>query len=825
MKQLALILFCLLQLAAVFAQKIKGTVTGSDGKPLAYASLFIKETRKGTHANNEGRYSLKPEPGNYTLVCQYVGYVRQEVAIQVNDGDREINFVLQQQDVTLSEAIVTTGEDPAYAIIRNTIRKRSYYRDNPAEFECRVYTKGQLRLRDYPKKLFGQKLDFEDGDSSKQKMIYLSETISKYTVSKPGRSRTEVISSRVSGQSDGFGLSAPNIFSFYENNVFIGNNLNPRGFISPISDNALRYYRYKLLGTFFEDSNLISRIEVIPRRKYEPLFSGILCIVDEDWRIHSLQLRLLKESQMELVDTLRIEQLYRPHDRNNWFISSQVLYPSVKFLGIDAYGSFVNVYSDIDVEPVFTKKSFDNTLLKYHDSANKRNTDYWERNRPVPLQEDEVNDYRKKDSLEKARKDPRYMDSLDRKRNKLNPLGILVFGKTLTRERKRSSVSSPSLIDQLSFNPAEGWVIHTGITWSTRLDSASSGRKRITISPSLRYGFSNRHLNPHLTIGYSFGKKYSNSIRMSGGRRVFQFNNNSPIGDKGNTLSCLWSEENRIKSYEAAYLRGSYRKGIGDGLSWVIAFQYQDRRPLENTTHYTWRDKADKAYTPNYPNEIMGENLQRHQVFYTVFGITWQPGARYIELPDRKINVGSKYPVFSIAYTRNYSRFFGSDADFSKWMFTIRDDLNFKLAGTFRYRLGMGGFLDNKKVFIPDYNHFNGNISTFATEYLNSFQLLPIYQFSNLSKFYAQAHLEHNFNGMLTNKIPGIRKLNLYLVAGGNGFYYRQNNYFELFVGLDNIFKQFRVDFVQSFLNGRSWQHEFRIGLSRLGRQRGDDWP
>lgn len=808
-----------------FSQKVKGVITGADGKPLPYASVYIKGHNNGTHANNEGKYSIKLENGKHVLICQYVGYKKEEINVTIDNNDKEINFILKQQEITLSEAVVKTGEDPAYAIIRNAIKKRTYYRDNPAQFEARVYTKGLLRLRNYPKKFLGQKVDFEDGDTSKQKILYLSETISKYSVSKPGKVKTEVISSRVSGQSDGFGLSAPDFFSFYEDNVFIGNNINPRGFISPISENALHYYRYTLEGSFFEDSNLISRIKVTPRRKYEPLFSGYISIVEEDWRIHSVQLQLLKESQMEIVDTLRIEQLYRPVSGKTWFISSQVIFPSVKMFGFDAYGSFVNVYSDINTEPAFVKKTFNNTILKYNDSANKRSVEYWEKNRPVPLLEEERRDYQKKDSLELVRKDPRYLDSLDKKRNKLTIAGILLFGQTFSKEKKRASVSFPPLIDQVSFNPAEGWVLNTGFTWTKRIDTVISGRKRLRISPVFRYGFSNRHFNPHLTIGYSFGKKYASSLTLSGGSRVFQFNNNSPIGEKGNSLSSLLSEENRIKSYEAIYLRASYRKGIGDGFSWIAAFQYQDRKPLENTTDYTWRDKANRAYTPNYPNEISSENIKRHQVFLTLLRITWQPGARYIELPDRKINIGSKFPVFSATLMNSFKNLFGSDAGFSKWKFTVRDDLNLKLAGTLRYRLGMGGFLSNEKSYIPDYNHFNGNISTFATEYLNSFQLLPIYQFSNVSKFYSVAHLEHNFKGMLTNKIPGVKKLNIYLVAGANGFYYRDANYFEIFGGIDNIFKQLRVDFVQSFLNGKAWQNGIRIGLSRIGGMRGDDWP
>lgn len=811
---------------SAYSQKVKGIITDVEGNPLPYASVFVKNTGKGTNANSEGKYSLKLAPGKYTLACQYVGYKKEEISISINNDDQEINFILKVQETVLGEVVLKNGEDPAYQIIRNTIKKRTYYLNQPEAYECMVYTKGQLRVRNYPNKILGRTVDFEDGDTSKRKMLYLSETISKYSSRPPDKVKVEVVSSKVSGQSDGYGLSAPQFFSFYENNISIGNNLNPRGFISPISDNALNYYRYKFEGSFFEDNNLISRIKVIPKRKYEPLFSGYINIVEDDWRIHSVQLELTKQSQMEILDTLRIEQLYIPLDKDTWFISSQVIYPSIKIFGFDAYGSFVNIYSDINVDPSFTKKTFNNTILKYTDSSNRRTKEYWEKNRPIPLLTDEQSDYRKKDSLEQLRKDPAYIDSLDRRRNKINIAGLFLLGQTFTKERKRTSVSIAPLIDQVNFNPAEGWVISTGFKWTKKLDSISFSRKQISIEPNFRYGFLNKHFNPNLTLNYVYGKKYASSISLSGGKRVFQFNNNSPIGERGNTISSLLSEENRFKSYEATYFRGSYRKNVGDGFSIVGGFQYQDRSPLNNLTDYTWNDKDNREYTPNYPFEISTENIKRHQSFTTLIGLSWQPGVRYIEFPDRKISLGSKYPLMSVQLITGHNKIFGSDADFSKWKFNVKDDINLKLKGVFNYRIGIGGFISNKKVELPDYNHFNGNISTLATETLNSFQLLPIYQYSNTDKFYSLAHIEYNLKGFLTNKIPGFRKLNLYLVTGGNGFYINNSKYYyELFVGLDNIFKQLRVDFVQSYLDGRRWQNGFRIGLSRLGGRRGDDWP
>ena len=109
---------------------------------------------------------------------------------------------------------------------------------------------------------------------------------------------------------------------------------------------------------------------------------------------------------------------------------------------------------------------------------------------------------------------------------------------------------------------------------------------------------------------------------------------------------------------------------------------------------------------------------------------------------------------------------------------------------------------------------------------MNIFQLLPLYQFSNTNNFYALGHIEHNFNGLLTNKIPGIKRLNIYLVVGANAFYInRDTNYIEYFFGIDNIFKQFRIDFVQSYGNGKKLMFDFRIGFRRSYRARGDDWP
>jgi hypothetical protein len=88
--------------------------------------------------------------------------------------------------------------------------------------------------------------------------------------------------------------------------------LGARGFISPISSNALLTYRYKLLGTFYDQGLLVNKIQVIPKRKNDPAFNGIIYIMEDSWRIHSTNLYLTKDAQINFVDTLYIDQVFLP---------------------------------------------------------------------------------------------------------------------------------------------------------------------------------------------------------------------------------------------------------------------------------------------------------------------------------------------------------------------------------------------------------------------------------------------------------------------------------------------------------------------------------
>ena len=376
-----------------FAGTVTGFITNAKGDPLPFASVSVKGSSKGVVANSAGKYSLQLEKGTYTLICEHVGHTRTESRIEVGEGTVTVNFSLTEQEYTLREVVVKRGEDPAVEIMRQAIKKRPVYQNELDSFSVDVYIKGLMRSRNIPDKFMGKKIDKSDFkseglDSSGKGIVFLSESVTKVHVAGDDKIKMEVVSSRESG--GGYGLSFPFFIDFYEPNVKMsGNALNKRGFVSPLADGAFHYYKFKFEGDFRENGKLVNKIRVEPKRKNEPLFTGHLYIIEDDWRIHSLDLRVTKEYSLELLDTVRITQIHSPVNSTLWRTRNQVSQISLKMFGFEIAGNFLNVYSNYVTAPQFGPKFFDRTLMKYDTAFNKKDSIYWATSRPVPLEAEE----------------------------------------------------------------------------------------------------------------------------------------------------------------------------------------------------------------------------------------------------------------------------------------------------------------------------------------------------------------------------------------------------------------------------------------------------
>ncbi|HET6558939.1 MAG TPA: carboxypeptidase-like regulatory domain-containing protein, partial [Prolixibacteraceae bacterium] len=73
---------------------------------LAGVAIYIKGTTIGTVTDLDGTFSMDLNPGNYQLVCHYMGYQEQQININLSQ-DVNLNFFLKTQNNRLKEVNIT----------------------------------------------------------------------------------------------------------------------------------------------------------------------------------------------------------------------------------------------------------------------------------------------------------------------------------------------------------------------------------------------------------------------------------------------------------------------------------------------------------------------------------------------------------------------------------------------------------------------------------------------------------------------------------------------------------------------------------------------
>lgn len=103
----ALFIMSSVGMAQVSQATISGTIT-SNGEPVPYASIYIKDTATGTSADANGNYQLTVPTGEIKLVAQSQGFRGRTKALNLPNGDEEIvNFILAEGNDTLDEVVIT----------------------------------------------------------------------------------------------------------------------------------------------------------------------------------------------------------------------------------------------------------------------------------------------------------------------------------------------------------------------------------------------------------------------------------------------------------------------------------------------------------------------------------------------------------------------------------------------------------------------------------------------------------------------------------------------------------------------------------------------
>jgi len=815
---LPLFLICIFLNPHFSIAQISGKVTDTKNNPLPFVSIYFDGTTNGTISNDNGFYELDiPKPGRYTLVFKYLGFTTKKKTISYEGSRLELNIILAPENINLNEVAITAKENPAIRVIREAIAKRKIYQAQLDNYTADFYSRGLIRIKDAPEKILGQDLgDFGGGlDSTRSGILYLSETISKIAKNKQ-QFKERIIASKVSGDDNGFSFNnASDVnFSFYNSTVEFGNEL-----ISPIAENAFNYYRYRLLGTFYDDlGNLINQIQVIPKRPNDRVFKGIIYIVEDAWAIYAIDFTVTGiQTQIPPVDTVYLKQTFNYSIKTEkWLKTLQSLDFQYSIFGFKGDGRFTAGYKNYNLGVEFDKRDFTNEVLSFEENANKKDSLYWNQVRPVPLTQEETEDYKVKDSIQVIRESQQYLDSVDRKGNKFT-LANLFFGYTYsnTYKEKYYSVSTP--VSAVQFNTVQGW--HGAFDFSfVKLNEEAGTRFRTNLG--FDYGLSDKRLRPSGTISYRFNNFSRHYLRLSLGNEAIQFNAEEPIRPLGNTFATLFFEDNLAKFYDKTFTELYYSQEITNGLFASINIGHERRKPLFNTTDYVFIDDENDVYTSNNPldpDDFDNAGIEEHDIFKIALNSRIRFAQKYLSYPDGKFNYSEdRYPTLFLGYQAGFA---SSDPSNNFHQFKARLAQNFPISdkGRFFYNLKAGAFLNAENISFVDFQHFNGNRTRVTRlNYLNSFFLLPYYDLST-NDHYFEGHTEHNFQGFIMNKIPLLKKLGSHLILSGKVLATANNQPFTEFgVSLGNLgwkkFRFLRFGFVQAHFQGVT-ERGFNFGI------------
>ena len=791
---------------------ISGMVRDEKSNPVPFATIYVKNTTMGTSANSEGEYSLQIKPGQYEVLFKAVGYRQESRKLDIK-ASQVVNVTLTTENYQLKDVTIFSGEDPAYSIIRKAVKRRKTYLNEVKAYTADVYIKGLQRMLGAPKHFLGRDIDQigrEIGlDSNRKGIIYLSESESKYSYQYPNNVHEEMISSKVSGSNRAFSFNRASdlVVNFYQN-LQDWQGLSNRPLVSPIAESAMLYYNYKLLGESNENDETIYKIRVTPKRDYDPCFRGTIYILKDSWRIYGLDLYLTKKANINFLDTIRVNQQFFPVSNKAWMTSSIKFDFTGGLFGFKFGGYFISIYKDYDIDPSFNKKDFAE-VLRITKDVNKKDSTYWNAERPIPLTQEEKKDYRVKAKLAEKRESKPYLDSLDKANNKFK-VGNLILGGINTRNRyKKEFYHFDPVVGSFLYNTVEGVAINYGASYTRQIDTVNN--RFLRLGANVRYGFSDHLLDANATATVPAGQY---RLNISGGSNVVDLNNHLPITPFVNTVYSLLERQNYQKLYHKDFASFIVSGRLTGALQASAGLEWANRRWLPNTAANSFFNPAGHQFTSNNPLVPTQDVplFPENKSLKFSFRATYDFSSKYETYPNGRRYLPSPYPTIGFGYVKGIKNALGSDVDYDLISADIsKTNIPMGMYGKTSFYLGVGKFVNASQLYFPDYKQFSGNEVLLYQAGISKFLLLDYYRFSTYTQ-YVEGHFEHNFSGFILNKIPLIRRAKLQEIVDVN-YLSTPNlkNYTELGVGVQYL--GFRLMYGRSYNSGSNITSALRLGI------------
>lgn len=796
--------FFLLSLV-VHGQYVKGKLTDRKGVPLAYASIYTKNSTYGVASNTKGDYFMQLAPGTYTLVFSFLGYKTEEHTVVMKKGVPVVlNVALEESSTALREfEIVANTKDLAKEIMGKVRDKRRDYLTAFNGYRCETYIKTSLeKILARPSKsdttpvieIDSTGKPIEKKLPPRKTRLNLIEALSTtyhkrpntykeiihgyhdYAERKPPLNSASVSVGFEYGDNDltpryQTGSNPYLIYedissldlNFYEN-LMNFDAISPKPILSPIAGSSAISYKFNYITAFYEGNKKIYKLSVEPLFKQEPLFSGYIFIEDSTWALRSVDLQL-NTGTMFFCREFRIIQNYEEIDSAVYMPVRRELFYTIKEGKYDINGNTRVKHSDYIINPEFKKRFFGNEVKRYEESALNRDSVYWNSMRPVTLKENELEYISESDSIRAYYNSDEYIRKQD------SSFNIINWTCFFTGIGHQNSVAGYSwrisgLINQPNFFGIGGYRHMLPAQFSYRFNND----QKISIRGMVDYGFQNRDIRGKAKVGYTFLPQKLMKLTVGFGN--------------------YYNRINKYSSFTQAFSRSNYanvitfnvaqRLEIFNGLIAQVTADFADQRPISDLKLARWtKEVFDTLNTP--------VDFQRYIKTELKLELEYTPGQKYVMRGNRKIILGADWPVFSFKYRKGIKGLFNSEVDFDYVELGAKQELQLARFGTSRWNVSMGSFVNQRSLRILEWKYFRGTDFWWFSDPLSSFNLLG--PTLNTANAYFRASYIHHFEGSILNKIPLLNRLKLQLSGGAATMLMPQDNFnhFEMFAGLERV--------------------------------------
>lgn len=775
------------------------------GEGIPFATVFFSGTGVGMPADLDGKFSLhfSGQPSD-TFMASAIGYASySRRMILGKEQHPTILIELNREVAALDEFVFHAGEDPALILLKKIIAAKPKNNPNRLEnYQYKVYNKLEVDIRNLSKKQFenlpipmikqfGFIYNNLDSTSEERPFLpfFLTESMSNYYYRRsPKKTREFITATQVKGVKN---ESIDQFLGANYQNVNAYDNFIPvfeKSFVSPISDNAAFYYKYRIKDTQMAYGHPIILVNFRPKRAGENCFFGDFWVVDSSFAIQRISLEVPKNANINFVSKISLYQESAPVHDSLWFtikdkfVADFNLPYSPKLPGF--IGRKTTNYSNIVtnsavVDAVLDNPDFHKDVI-ISDSARDRGEGYWNSGRPDTLSKNEQAIYDMVDTLNGL---PVFQ--------KLKQTLKFLFGGYVTL----GAIDVGPYYNVYSTNTIEGSRFRLGLATNDKL------WKNIRLSAYAAYGTKDKALKYYGDAFWVLNRSPRSYLFGSYRHDIDRSNN---YYDNQVTADNIFSNIGRkhgipFKFAAVDDARFEYFKEYFNGFSHLISFQHRVFDPYAPLPDVgIFKDEN------GYPTESSTESELGIRLRYA-YKETFLSGNYF------RSSLGSKYPIPEIRFSYGIPHLLGSAYEHKKLSFSVSDNVKIAPLGSIYYNLFVGKTFGT--VPYPYLDVAPGNEFYYYNRF--AFNMMNRYEF--LSDRYAGFNFEHSIGGGIFNYIPYLRKAKLrqFWTAKGiigtlseankqlnitnSGYKFKtleNSPYIEVGTGVENILQLFRIDFI-----------------------------